>query len=301
MTHRRPLSDDVADERIRAWLDDKPVSAPRAFIQATMAPIPVMGQRRRSVVAIGRMRLTIATLARLATAAVVVVAVIGAFGVVRPPSGPGADPSPTPSGSPSPVPLPSGIALTNGGPLGAGTAAEPSVAGTYQSRLFRPVLRFTVPAGWSGGAFVRTFVGGSESGIGLPLSTGRGGIVITVPTSVEPPAPGDIGAAVPDDLFAWILANPNLELGASRDVTIGGIAGRAIEGTLSASAVIDPQEDAYRLVDYLPLLARLTFRLAVIVVDGQQLIIATIANTSDYPAFVVEADAVIETIVFPAR
>jgi hypothetical protein len=301
MTDRGPRPEDLADDRIRAWLDDKPMLAPRALVEATMAPIPAMAQRRRSLVAIGRMRVEVATLVRFAAAAALVVAVVGAVGLVRTPSGPGGRPSPSAGSSSTPAPLPSGVRLTNDGPLGAGSGSEPAVAGTYQSRLFRPTIRFTVPAGWSGGTTVRTFVGGSESSIGLPLTTGRGGIVFTVPTSIEPPAPGDPGATVPADLFSWILTNPNLALGTPTAVTIGGVPGRAVAGSLSASAAIDPNDDAYRIVDDVPLFARQAFRLAVVTVDGRQLLVATVANSSDFAAFSAEADAVLASVVFPDR
>jgi len=209
--------------------------------------------------------------------------------------------SPTAETSPTAVVLPSGVAYTNEGPLGAGSGSDPAVGGTYQSHAFKPVVRFTVADGWSGGSLIRTFVGSSETRDGLPLTNGTGGIVLTVPTSIEPPAPADRGEPVPADLFAWIQANPNLKLGPATDVTIGGIKGQAVEGTLSATADVSPVEDAYRIVDFLPLIPRQTFRLAVIAVDGQQLIVATIANTADFAAFTLAADAVVTTFTFPDR
>ena len=42
-----------------------------------------------------------------------------------------------------------------------------------------------------------------------------------------------------------------------------------------------------------------TFRLAVIVVDEKQLIVATIANTADFADFSPTVDAVIATLTFP--
>jgi hypothetical protein len=216
-------------------------------------------------------------------------------------SGSGSAASPTAVASATAVPLPVGVAFTNEGPLGAATAADPGVAGTYQSHAFKPAVRITVPEGWSGGALIRTFVGSSETRDGMPLTNGEGGLVLTVPTSVEPPAPADRGAPVPADLFGWIQANPNLDLGPAAEVTIGGIEGMAVEGTLSATADISAEEGAYRMVDFLPLLPRERFRLAVISVDGQQLIVATIANTADFGAFSAAADMIIDTVDFAAR
>jgi len=209
--------------------------------------------------------------------------------------------SPTAQASPTAAGLPSGVAYTNEGPLGASSGSQSGVAGTYQSHAFQPVVRFTVAGGWSGGAVVRTFVGGEESQDGLPIRHGKSGIVLTVPTSIEPPAPGDRGAAVPADLFGWIQANPNLKLGPATDISIGGIKGHAVEGTLSATADIDSVESAYRIVDFLPLVADQTFRLAVVVVDGRQLIVATIASSADYADFAAAADAVVASLAFPER
>jgi len=299
MSERRAIRPG-ADERIRAWLDEAaPVEAPSAFIDATLAPIPAMAQRRRSITAIGRMRVPVATMARLgAIAAVLVVLVVGSILAIRPSTGPGATP---PAPTATPVALPSGVSFTNNGPLGVGSATEPARAGTYRAHLLRPTVQFTVPGGWSVVSQINTFVGGSETETGLPLSNGAGGIVITAPTSVEPPVPGEVGAPVPADLFGWILANPNLDLDPATEVTIGGVPGRAVEGTLSSGASIDEAEGAYRMVDYLPLLPRQRFRLAVIVVDGQQVLIASLANTTDFDTFVPLADGIISTFQFPDR
>ena len=208
--------------------------------------------------------------------------------------------SPTAKSAPTAAALPDGVAYTNEGPLGATSPSAPGVAGTYQSDTFKPVVRLTVGEGWSGGSLTRTFVGAEETHDGLPLTNGIGGIVLTVPTSIDPPAPGDPGAAVPADLLAWIEANPNLELGPATDVTIGGVQGQAFEGTLSATADVSAEDGAYRIVDFLPLTPAQTFRLAVVVVNGQQLIVATIANTTNFAAFSPAADAVVATLTFPA-
>ena len=86
----------------------------------------------------------------------------------------------------------------------------------------------------------------------------------------------------------------------TEDALIGGVAGRSAEGTLSAGASIDTVEGAYRVVDYLPLLPRHRFRLAVIVVDGQHVLIAAVANATDFVVFGPVAAGIIATIEFPA-
>jgi hypothetical protein len=303
MTTRRPVGEGELDSRIEAWLDDGPDRAPAQFIDATLAPIPAMAQRRRSLVALGRMTVTYAALARLAAAAALVVAVGFAGLAIRGgPAGQGG-PTPSPSASPSslPNPLPSGVAYTNAGPLGAGSGSETGKAGTYETLVFRPALRFTVPAGWSITNLVNTFVGGGEGLAGIPIGNGAGVIVVTTPTSVDPPAPGDFGTPVPPDLVAWLVANPQLTLiGVPTPVTIAGFAVVEVAGSVAAGARLDPLDGFYRPVDWLPLLPRHHFRIAVIRVGGQQVIVATVANADVFEVFRAEADTVIGSFEFPA-
>jgi len=295
--------DGAIDPRIESWLDEGPERAPAQFIDATLAPIPAMAQRRRSLVAFGRMTVTFAALGRLAAAAVLVLAVglVGlAFrgGLV---GHEGPSPSPTSSPSTSLTPLPSGVSYTNNGPFGAGSGIESGRAGTYQTQIFRPALRFTVPAKWSMSQLVRTFVGAEENAVGIPMGNGTGSIVVTIPTSVNPPAPGDLGIPVPPDLVAWLEANPQLALtGPATPVTIGGFSGQEVEGALAADVRLDPAEGYYRPVDFLPLLPRQHVRIAVIRIGPQQLMIATIANADVFEVFRPEADAVIGSFTFPS-
>ena len=304
MTSRLPGREGELDPRIEAWLDDGPDRAPAQFIDATLAPIPAMAQRRRSLVAVGRMTVTYATLARLGAAAALVVAVVGLAGFASRggPVGQGG-PSPGPSGAASsaPTPLPSGVSYTNGGPLGVGSGAESGKAGTYETLLFRPTLRFTVPARWSVSNLVNTFVGGGEALNGIPIGNGTGVIVVTTPTSVDPPAPGDSGTAVPADLISWLAADPQLSVTVRpTPITIGGFAGQEVEGSLATGARLDPVDGFYRPVDWLPLLPRHHFRIAVIRVGGQQVIVATVANADAFEAFRAVADTVIGSFEFPA-
>ena len=302
MTSRRPGGDEGIDPRVEAWLEDGPDQAPAAFVEATLAPIPVMAQRRRSLVAFGRMTVTLAALGRLAAAAALVIAftAVASFTLRVAPAGHGDEaPSPAPSGPASPAPLPSGVAYTNAGPLGVGSGGESGKAGTYQTLVFRPAIRFTVPARWSVTNLVNTFVGGGEGATGIPIGNGTGVIVVTAPTSVDPPAPGEAGTAVPADLLAWLVSDPQLAVsGNPTSITIAGLAGRQIEGSLAASARLDPVDGFYRPFDYLPLLPRHHFRIAVLDVAGQQVVVATLANADVFESFRPEADAVIGTIVF---
>jgi hypothetical protein len=294
------------DRRIDAWLDEGPDRAPDALLASTLAPIPVMAQRRRSLVALGRLTVRVEALARLAVAAALVLLVAGFAGFairggpsgVGPTGSPPASPSPT---APAAAPLPSGVAYTNAGPLGVGTGRETGKAGTYQTLVFRPAVRFTVPGGWGVNNLVNTFVGGGEDVAGIPIGNGDGVIVITAPTSVDPPAPGDAGSPVPTDLLAWLVADPQLTLtGGPTPVTIGGIAGSEIEGALAATARLDPVDGFYRPVDWLPLLPRHHFRIAVLQVGAQQVLVATVANADLFETFRPVADGVIRSFEFPA-
>lgn len=302
MTSRRPDGDEGLDPRVEAWLDDGPDRAPAAFVEATLAPIPVMAQRRRSLVAFGRMTVTLGALGRMAAAAalVVVVATLGSSMLRVDLAGHGGEtPTPAPAGSATPAPLPSGVTYTNAGPLGVGSGGESGKAGTYQTLLFRPAMRFTVPARWSVTNLVNTFVGGGEDASGIPIGNGTGVIVVTAPTTVDPPAPGEAGSAVPADLLAWLVSDPQLTLaGNPKPVTIAGIAGREIEGSLAASARLDPVDGFYRPFDHLPLLPRHHFRIAVLDVAGRQVVVATLANADVFESFRPEADGVIGSFAF---
>jgi hypothetical protein len=298
MSARLPDAEGELDPRVEAWLDDGPDRAPAQFIDATLAPIPAMAQRRRSLVAIGRMTVTFAALARIAATAALVFGVGLAGLAIR--GGPIGHEGPTETPSAAPTSLPNGVSYTNVGPLGAGSGNESGKAGTYETLVFRPAFRFTVPAHWSINTLVNTFVGGGEDLAGIPIDNGTGVIVVTTPTSVDPPAPGDFGTTVPADLVAWLVADPQLTLvGGPTPVTVGGFAGQQVEGSLAAGARLDPVEGFYRPMDYLPLLPREHFRIAVIRVGGQQVVVATIANADVFEVFRPEADAVIGSFEFP--
>lgn len=181
-----------------------------------------------------------------------------------------------------------------------GSQSSPCKAGTYQTRSFKPTFTVTVDTGWRIQRLLRTFVGGGETAVGIPLGQGTGEIVATVPTSLEPPAPGDAGASVPADLSAWLAANKNFVLGASSAVTIGGVAGKQLDGIVSADAKIDPADHVYRLSDYLIFQPGQHVRFAVLTIGGAQVVVATIAKVADWDAFVSAADKVIGTLAWKA-
>jgi hypothetical protein len=181
-----------------------------------------------------------------------------------------------------------------------GTQSSPCKAGTYQSRAFKPTFTVTVTAGWRPGRLLRTFVGADETAAGIPLTQAPGELIFTVPTSLDPPAPGDLGSKVPADLAAWLAANKNFVLGGPTAVTIGGLAGVQLDGIVAANAKIDPQDQAYRLSDYLLFRVGQHVRFAVVTVGGAQVVLATVAGAADWDTFVKAADQTIGTLAWKA-
>src|SRR5262245_56441452 len=104
--------------------------------------------------------------------------------------------STAPTATPTPA-LAAASALPFADEMAGSAPGSAGKAGTYQTRQFTPAFAVTVPAGWGIDQIVHTFVGAGESPTGIPLSNGSGTIVVTAPSSLEPPAPGDAGAAVP--------------------------------------------------------------------------------------------------------
>ena len=181
-----------------------------------------------------------------------------------------------------------------------GSQSSPCKAGTYQTRSFKPAFTATVAAGWRPGRLIGTFVGADETVAGIALTQATGEIIVTAPTSLDPPAPGDAGTKVPADLAAWLAANKNFVLGASTAVTIGGIAGKQLDGTVAADVKIDPADHAYRLSDYLLFGVGQHVRFVVLTVGGSQVVLATVSAAADWDAFVKAADAVIGTLAWAA-
>jgi len=180
-----------------------------------------------------------------------------------------------------------------------GSASSPCKAGTYQTRQFQPAFSVTVPDGWRISRLLRTFVGADETAIGIPLSQGKGEVVVTVPSSLEPSAPGETGKNVPADLVAWLVANKNLTLDAAKAVTIGGVSGQQLDGIVAADAKVDAADGgAYRLSDYLLVKPGQHVRFAVLKIGGAQVVVATVAPAADWDAFVKVADPVIASLAW---
>lgn len=179
-----------------------------------------------------------------------------------------------------------------------GSQSSPCKAGTYHTRSFKPAFVVTIPAGWRIQRLLRTFVGAAETAVGIPLGQGKGEVIATVPSSLEPSAPGETGANVPADLAAWLATDKNFVLAAATSVTIGGIAGKELDGTVAATAKVDPADQAYRLSDYLLFRPGQHVRIVVLPVGGSQLVLATVSAAADWDTFVKAADQVIGTLAW---
>jgi hypothetical protein len=182
-----------------------------------------------------------------------------------------------------------------------GSGSSSCIAGTFRTRQFQPAFSITVPASWRIGRLLRTFVGADETAIGIPLSQGKGEVDLTVPTALEPSAPGEGGKSVPADLLAWLAANKNFTLGAATPITIGGVAGQQLDGTVAADAKVDAADaGADRLSDYLLFKPGQHVRLAVLKIGGAQIVVATVADPAEWDAVVKDADAMIASIAWLA-
>jgi hypothetical protein len=183
--------------------------------------------------------------------------------------------------------------------MSGGSQSSPCKPGTYQTRQVKPAFTVTMPEQWRTQRLLRTFVGGEESASGISLGQGTGEVVVTVPTSLDPSAPGEGGASVPADLAAWLTANKNFSLSAATPVTIGGVAGQQLDGTVAADAKVDAADGGvYRMSDYLLFKPGQHVRFAVLKIGSAQVVVATVAAAADWDAFVKDADPVIASIAW---
>ena len=272
------------DRRLRSWLDDGPDLAPRDLADDVMAPIATMHRRPRWGRFVPAAAPQAAMSVLMAAAVIAVAAVLGFLAVTRALPDVGASPGPASDYQ------------TND--FGVSRAGQVGRAGTYRSWQFRPQVRFDVPAGWGIGGLEAGFVGTSEGPTVLPLTNGLGSIVVTRPSSVDAPGPDTAQAPPPTDVLAWLLTNPDLDLGSPVSVRIGGRDATVLEGTLAADAGLDPETGALRVTDQILLRPRHRFRLAVVPDAGGSLVVATIAPADRFDDFRPTADRIIESVGF---
>lgn len=230
---------------LSTWLDEGPTELPDATRRAIVTSLPMTPQARRGPFAPWRM-VPMNGLARVTTAAVVAAVAIGAAIYVSRPLGVGG-PSMTPmetasaapatraaTASPAASPTEGAIALPSlaSSPNPAPADAEPyrpgSLApGSYSTSAFEPALRFTVGDGW--------VAPGQDDLDEMSLDRANGNfILVTRVAQVVNPRTHAVEAA-PDNLAAWLLANPYFEWsGPASSVTVAGVSGSMVDGRVRA-------------------------------------------------------------------
>jgi hypothetical protein len=125
--------------------------------------------------------------------------------------------------------------------------------GSYFTAHFAPTIVFRVPSGWYGG-FERESDGLISSTGGEPYEAaddGHGDAALT-PNGFDltfarldrliEPVTGSVtpfnGSA--DDFVTWLRANPSLQVGASRNITLPGATGRMLDVTVTDSTGLTP-------------------------------------------------------------
>lgn len=118
-------------------------------------------------------------------------------------------------------------------PAGGGTCRGDLTAGSYSSETFRPVITYTVPAGWSNTIDLpRSFLLARTDD---PIEYFYGGNAILVMRDVGAAAqncdeslePG-VGRSA-DQLARWVAGLPGLQAGTPRPATVGGWTGSVID------------------------------------------------------------------------
>jgi hypothetical protein len=199
------------------------------------------------------------------------------------------------SPSAAPTAVPSAAATAGTAYLGSFSGA-----GTYVTGMFVPKLSVTVPAGWKPGPILGTFVGSDETNAGFVLNDGKAVVIVTVPTSIYPPAPGDTGQAVPDaaSLLKAFAADTHLKnASATTPVTIAGATGAEFEADLDASYSCGCPDPGYRMTDYLLVKPGSHVRIAAVTTTGNVvMVVATIAPAADWAAESTAADAIVASL-----
>jgi hypothetical protein len=204
------------DRIVSAWLDEGPTELPDATRRAILTSLPTTSQARRGPFQMWRLTAGNAVPRLAAAALVAILAVGGALYLGRQPAVGGPNPSPTVA--PSSPPATASVLTLREGRL---------AAGTYSTTAFSPTLRFNLGAGWSAD-FPDDL---DEIALRRPNDDFLG---ITRVSNVVDPKTKAVRPA-PDDLIAWLTANPSFEWsGQPVPVEIAGLTGKMIEGHVRA-------------------------------------------------------------------
>jgi hypothetical protein len=280
------------DRIARDWLAEGPAELSDRVLEAALEEVHLTRQRR---VMHGPWRnRSMPNSIRIAIAAALVAAVgIAAFALI-PRGGQnnvGASPIPSPSGS-SPAPSAS--------PTAAGVVPLPLTgradAGTYRTDAIDPPLTFT----WETGLDIHL----ANPGIVVTAEAGLARyIVLANAVAVVDPATGD-RQPLPADLVAWLEDHPGLDAGPAQPISIGGLEGQVIEGTLSEAAAFDSDGRlslfgvSDETSDTFPIAADQAFRIAVLTGSGGPVIVAITPRADLFDDFLPTAEAILATVEF---
>jgi len=184
---------------------------------------------------------------RLGAAAALAVVVVlgGAYLLTSPSPQVGQSPAPSPAATSAPSPTPTGS------PAGSPPPEPTLIPGTslmfrntkltdgtqYSTAKFSPAFSIQGRTGWwylDGGPEIVGFANGPNEP--NPPDTYEFSMAI-VHRLINPS--GSTTLTIPSDLVAWLQARPDLSLGAPTNVTVGGLHGTAIQGTVRGSVTGD--------------------------------------------------------------
>ena len=308
------------EQLLDAWLEEGPDVAPRQVIEIVLATAHTRRQQRRGFGVARRFRMFGAPLRAAAVAAAIVVGLVGLViftsgdrskVVVSPP--PSLPPQQTPAAvspsaaaSPSPLASPSalaGVVIQTGGSLSDGVI--------YTVPSFTPTFTFVGQADW------RAEIADPSSTIITVEGAGRdgGSIQIMRPAGVRQPgaADGSVADPVPADLVAWLKGRSDVTFGKPTAITIGGIKGTRLVGSVKREAwnpdrqyITIACEDGFPYCNTaesggLILISEPgnTNEVVVLSVSGQQLLIGLTASKDSWPGARPQLEAFLTGLRFP--
>lgn len=274
------FADPGFDQRVADWLEDDPDNAPPIVLGTVLAAFPSIPQRRGLF---APWRTSLMSLSFRIAAGIAILAVVGAgvylFG--RQPSVGAACPSASAYSLATSTPDAKGRI-----PTALGHVVDYA---TYVTSVFRPRLEFSVPIHLDGvveenASGIRIERAGSVWQVYAPTSLNDPG------RSASPPPSGALPKQIPlpKDLVAGLLSDPALAVIEAAPITIDGIAGRVLDGTLSPAAPMDAL--GYYEIVTVPcqtgpgfgFFGRDHFRIIVLDVRGTSVVIGESADTDQW-------------------
>lgn len=209
--------------------------------------------------------------------------------------------------TPTPSPAPrfdfgGATALIGGTHRGFQTAAGV----TYYTNYFKVPFTIQPGAGWVVVNNIPTLTSFDSEPGGPPIR----GVQFVVPTKVVPPGNIDLIPA-PVDLLGWLRARPDLVLSAPVSITVAGIQGSMVEGSLRAGAALNPEgglnlicgelsECGWEGGQLIGIGPGALVEFVLIEVRGTQVIIALGGPAADASTAQKTFDAFLKTFAFPA-